>query len=99
MRELTSIVLEMDQQGKRLGGFLRRGSLNTLTRAEFRDLVTTADRLMVISPISMSCILALQTFGLSRVPESPPGPRQQRRPSRVGIMMPVKKWRRCKRWQ
>jgi hypothetical protein len=47
MRELTSIVLEMERQSKRLGGLLRVGRLNTMTRAEFRDLVTIADRLMV----------------------------------------------------
>jgi hypothetical protein len=47
MRELTSVVLEMERQGKRLGGLLRVGRLNTMTRAEFRDLVATADRLMV----------------------------------------------------
>lgn len=47
MRELTSIVLELDRQGKRLGGLLRVGRLNTMTRAEFHDLVATADRLKV----------------------------------------------------
>ena len=47
MRELTSIVLEMDRQGKRLAGLLRVGRLNTMTRDEFRVLVATADRLMV----------------------------------------------------
>lgn len=47
MRELTSIILEMERQGKRLGGLLRVGRLNTMTRAEFHELVATADRLMV----------------------------------------------------
>ena len=47
MRELTSIVLEMERQGKRLGGLLRVGRLNTMTRAEFHELVAIADRLMV----------------------------------------------------
>jgi hypothetical protein len=47
MRELTSIVLEMERQSKRLGGLLRVGRLNTMTQAEFRDLVAIADRLMV----------------------------------------------------
>jgi hypothetical protein len=47
MRELTSIVLEMERQSKRLGELLRVGRLNTMTRAEFRDLVATADRLRV----------------------------------------------------
>ena len=47
MRELTSIVLEMERQGKRMGGLHRVGTLNTMTRAEFHDLVATADRLIV----------------------------------------------------
>jgi hypothetical protein len=47
MRDVTSIVLEMERQGKRLGGLLRVGRLNTMTRVEFRDLVATANRLMV----------------------------------------------------
>ena len=47
MRELTSIVLEMGRQSKRLGGLLWVGRLNTMTQAEFRDLVAIADRLMV----------------------------------------------------
>jgi hypothetical protein len=47
MRELTSIVLEMERQSKRLGGLFQVGRLNTMRRAEFRDLVAIADRLMV----------------------------------------------------
>ena len=47
MRELTSVVLEMDRQGKRLHGLLRGGRLNTLRRSEFVDLVAIADKLMV----------------------------------------------------
>jgi hypothetical protein len=64
MRELTSIVLEMERQGKRLGGLLRVGRLNTMTRAEFRDLVATADRLMV----NLADFNALH-FGPSRSPD------------------------------
>jgi len=37
MRELTSVVLEMDR--KRLHGLLRIGRLNTMRRSEFMDLV------------------------------------------------------------
>jgi hypothetical protein len=47
MRELTSVVLEMDRQGKRLHGLLRVGRLNTMRRSEFVDLVAIADKLMV----------------------------------------------------
>jgi hypothetical protein len=47
MRELTSVVLEMDQQGKRLHGLLRVGRLNTMRRSEFLDLVTIVDKLKV----------------------------------------------------
>ena len=47
MRDLTSVVLEMERQGKRLRGLLRVGRLNTMTRGEFSDMVAVADRLMV----------------------------------------------------
>lgn len=47
MRELTSVVLEMERQGKKLHGLLRVGRLNTMTRAEFHEMVTVADRLKV----------------------------------------------------
>jgi hypothetical protein len=47
MRELTSIVLEIERLSKRLGGLFRVGRLNTMRRAEFRDLAAIADRLMV----------------------------------------------------
>ena len=47
MRELTSVVLEMDRQGKRLHGLLRVGKLNTMRRSEFVDLVAIVDKLMV----------------------------------------------------
>jgi hypothetical protein len=47
MRELTSVVLEMDRQGKRLHGLLKVGRLNTMRRSEFVDLVAMVDRLMV----------------------------------------------------
>ena len=40
MRELSLLVLEMERQGKRLHGLLRVGRLNTMTWAEFRDMVT-----------------------------------------------------------
>ena len=47
MRELTSVVLEMDRQGKRLHGLLRVGRLNTMRRSEFFDLVAIVDKLKV----------------------------------------------------
>jgi hypothetical protein len=47
MRELTSVVLEMDRQGKRLHGLLRVGRLNTMRRSEFLDLVAIVDKLKV----------------------------------------------------
>ena len=47
MRELTSVVLEIDRQGKRLHGLLRVGRLNTMRRSEFVDLVAIVDKLMV----------------------------------------------------
>ena len=47
MRELTSVVLEMDRQGKRLHGLLRIGRLNTMRRSEFLDLVTIVDKLNI----------------------------------------------------
>ena len=47
MRELTSVVLEMDRQAKRLHGLLRIGRLNTMRRSEFVDLVAIVDKLMV----------------------------------------------------
>ena len=47
MRELTSVVLEMDRQGKRLHGLLRVGRLNTMRRSEFVELVELVGRLGV----------------------------------------------------
>jgi hypothetical protein len=47
MRELTSVVLEMERQGKRLRALLRVGRLNTMTLNEFREMVAIADRLTV----------------------------------------------------
>jgi hypothetical protein len=47
MRELTSVVLEMDRQGKRLHGLLRVGRLNIMRRSEFVDLVAIVDKLGV----------------------------------------------------
>jgi hypothetical protein len=47
MRELTSVVLEMDRQGKRLHGLLRVGRLNTMRRSEFTELVAIVDKLGV----------------------------------------------------
>jgi hypothetical protein len=47
MRELTSVVLEMDRQGKRLHGLLRVGRLNTMRQSEFDELVVIVDRLGV----------------------------------------------------
>jgi hypothetical protein len=47
MRELTSVVLEMERQGKRLQKLLRVDRLNTMTWKEFREMVTIVDRLMV----------------------------------------------------
>lgn len=47
MRELTSVVLEMERQGKRLRRLLRVGRLNTMSRDEFREMVAVVDRLMV----------------------------------------------------
>lgn len=37
MRELTSVVLEMERQSKRLVELLRVGRLNTMTRTEFKE--------------------------------------------------------------
>jgi hypothetical protein len=61
MRELTSVVLEMDRQGKRLHGLLRVGRLNTMTWDEFQEMVATVDRLGV----NMTDFNVLH-FGLSR---------------------------------
>jgi hypothetical protein len=47
MRELSSVVLEMERQGKRLHALLRVGRLNTMTRDEFREMVAIVDRLSV----------------------------------------------------
>jgi hypothetical protein len=47
MRELTSVVLEMERQGKHLQKLLRVGRLNTMTWKEFREMVTIVDRLTV----------------------------------------------------
>ena len=47
MWELTSVVLDMDRQGKRLHGLLRVGRLNTMRRQEFFELVEIVDRLGV----------------------------------------------------
>jgi hypothetical protein len=46
MRELSSVVLEMERQGKRLHGLLRVGRLNAMTQEEFRAMVALMDRLM-----------------------------------------------------
>jgi hypothetical protein len=45
MRELTSVVLEMERQGKRLNGLLRVGRLNTMTWDEFQEMVTIVEKL------------------------------------------------------
>ena len=45
MRDLGLLVREMERQGKRLHGLFRVGRLNTITRAEFGDLVGTVGRL------------------------------------------------------
>jgi hypothetical protein len=47
MRELSSVVLEMEQQGKRLSELLRTSQLNAMTRDEFREMVSIVERLMV----------------------------------------------------
>lgn len=47
MRELTSVVLEMERHGKRLRALLRVGRLNTMNRDEFHEMVAIVDRLMV----------------------------------------------------
>lgn len=39
------LVLEMERQGKRLHGLLRVGRLNSLTWAEFQELVKVIERL------------------------------------------------------
>jgi hypothetical protein len=44
-----------------------------MTRAEFRDLVAIADRLMVNLADFNALHFVLQVFGVSRVPESSPG--------------------------
>lgn len=44
---LTSVVLEMARQGKRLHRLLRVGRLNTMRRSEFVNLVAIVDKLMV----------------------------------------------------
>ena len=45
MRELSLLVVEMEHQGERLHGLLRVGSLNTMTRTEFRGMVKLVERL------------------------------------------------------
>lgn len=45
MIELSLLALEMERQGKRLHALLRVGRLNTMTCAEYRDLVTIVERL------------------------------------------------------
>ncbi len=78
MRELTSIVLEMDRQGKRMGGLLRVGRLNTMTRDEFHDLVATADCLMVnladfnalqFGPSKLRCLKSVARSSPARLPK------------------------------
>ena len=67
MRELTSVVLEMERQSKRLRGLLRVGRLNTMTRTEFNDLVAIADRLMVNLTDFNGFAFWPQVFGGARV--------------------------------
>jgi hypothetical protein len=45
MRELSSVVLELERQGKRLYSMLRVGRLNTFTWEEFQELVGVVQRL------------------------------------------------------
>jgi len=45
MRELSSVVLEMERQGKRLAAMLRVGRLNTMSWEEYRQLVSVVERL------------------------------------------------------
>ena len=45
MRELSLLVVEMERQGKRLHGLLRVGRLNTMTLAEFREMVKLVESL------------------------------------------------------
>ena len=45
MRDLELVVLEMESQGKRLRKWLRAGRLNTMTSAEYQDLVEIVERL------------------------------------------------------
>jgi hypothetical protein len=47
MRKLSSIVSEIDRQGRYLDRTLRVEKLNNLPRVEFRQIVKVMDRLMV----------------------------------------------------
>jgi hypothetical protein len=39
MQDLTSIVIEMERQGKRLNGLLQANVLNSLTQEKFSEVV------------------------------------------------------------
>jgi len=47
MRKLTSVVLELERQGRRLQKLTRTGRLNAMSRDEFLEMVAVVDRLMV----------------------------------------------------
>ena len=47
MRELSSVVLEMERQGNHLHRLLRVGRLSTLSWDEFQKMVAVVDRLKV----------------------------------------------------
>ena len=47
MRALSTIIREMDRQGRYLDRTLRPAKLNKMSWVEFRQIVKTVDRLMV----------------------------------------------------
>src|SRR5216683_8437383 len=85
MRELTSVVLEMERQGKRLYRMLRVGRLNTMSRRKFREMMAVVDRLGVNFTDFNSCTSALQVLDVVRAQGMRPQLQSEYYPSQRNI--------------